>query len=67
MKNGKNMFLRFWYQHNNVIIPMLVLITFMVIFVICNRYDHAACIESGGTWNEGMIAGRWSAWCEGGR
>jgi len=29
-----------------------------------SEYDRASCVERGGTWNHGVVAGRYSAWCE---
>ena len=65
--NIKNMVRDFLWRNQVTIIVIGVLIVFTVIFEFAYGYERSVCVESGGRWNHGLIAGRYSAWCEGGR
>jgi hypothetical protein len=41
----------------------LIIIAFLVLCALGVHYQHAQCIESGGKWVTGIVAGEYSAFC----
>ena len=50
----------------SLVLVALLLVGCWAAWYARKSYEHDACAESGGTWHEGMIAGSWSYWCDGG-
>ena len=55
---------RFWWRNQVALKCFGVFAVLMVILAVASEYDRAACEERGGTWNHGVVAGRYSAWCQ---
>ena len=64
MKNIRNMVRSFWWRNQVAIICVAAIVVLMLILNVASEYDRASCVERGGTWNHGVVAGRYSAWCQ---